>query len=52
MPDIFVGLSVEETDFAARFGAGFEVYATEHIVINLDASYVLPTGSLEDFDYV
>ena len=51
-PGTFVGLSVEETDFAARFGAGFEVYATEHFVINLDASYVLPTGSLEDFDYV
>ena len=49
---VFQGLSVHETDFAARFGAGFEVYATENFVINLDASYVLPAGGLEDFDYV
>ncbi len=51
-PGTFIGLSVQQTDFAARFGAGFEVYATEQLVINLDASYVLPAGSLEDFDYV
>lgn len=51
-PDEFVGLSVEETDFAARFGGGIEVYATEHIVIDLNASYVLPAGDLKDFDYV
>jgi opacity protein-like surface antigen len=50
-PDL-VGLSVNETDFAARFGAGLEVYATEHIVINLNASYVLPAGNLKNFDYV
>jgi opacity protein-like surface antigen len=49
---IFQQLSVKETDFAARFGAGFEVYATEHIIINLGASYVLPAGNLEHFDYV
>jgi hypothetical protein len=51
-PGVFQGLSVKETDFAARFGAGFEVYATEHIIINLGASYVLPAGNLEHFDYV
>lgn len=52
MPGIFQRLAVQKTDFAARFGAGLEVYATEQIVINLDASYVLPAGGLEDFDYV
>ncbi len=49
---VFQGLSVKETDFAARFGVGLEVYATEQIVINLDASYVLPAGNVENFDYV
>ncbi len=49
---VFKQLSVHETDFAARFGAGLEVYATENIVINLEASYVLPAGNLKNFDYV
>jgi opacity protein-like surface antigen len=50
-PGEFVGLSVDETDFAARFGGGIEIYATEHIVIDLNSSYVLPTGNLDDYDY-
>jgi opacity protein-like surface antigen len=45
-------ISETDTDFAARFGGGLEVYATENIVINIDATYVLPTGSVNDFDYV
>ena len=46
--------SVSETKeaFAARFGGGIEIYATDYVVINLDASYVLPTGALDDFDYI
>jgi opacity protein-like surface antigen len=45
-------ISVTEEDFAARFGGGVEIYATEKIAVNLDASYVLPTGNLKDFDYI
>jgi opacity protein-like surface antigen len=41
-----------ETDFAARFGGGVDVYLTEQIVFEAGASYVLPTGDLEDVDYV
>ena len=41
-----------EKDFVARFGGGFEIYATENIAVTLDASYVLPTGDLKNFDYI
>ncbi len=46
------GVSEKEHGFAARFGGGLEVYATEHIVIDVNASYVLPAGDVDDFDYV
>ena len=46
------GLSASDVDFAARFGGGIDIYATKSIVVSVDASYVLPTGSLEDLDYV
>ncbi len=47
----FIG-DITEEDFAVRFGGGVEIYATEKIAVNLDASYVLPTGNLKDFDYI
>ncbi len=47
-----LGFSVEETDFAARFGGGLDIYASPQIVLNLGLSYVLPTGDVEDLDYV
>ena len=45
-------LSDRSSGFAARFGAGFDYYLSEHFSLNFDASYVLPTGAVEDFDYV
>ena len=45
-------LSDSASGFAARFGAGFDYYLTENFALNFDASYVLPTGAVEDFDYV
>ncbi len=44
--------SNDETDFATRFGGGIDFYATKHVVVGADASYVLPFGDLEDLDYV
>ena len=29
-----------------RLGGGIDVYATENIVVSLDASYVIPAGDL------
>ena len=45
-------LSDNSSGFAARFGAGFDYCLTENFALNFDASYVLPTGAVEDFDYV
>jgi opacity protein-like surface antigen len=32
------------TDFVFRFGGGFDIYATDHIVVNFDANYLAPMG--------
>jgi len=47
-----------ESGFAARFGAGVDFYATAceagspcHL-LSLDASYVLPTGDVEDANFI
>lgn len=45
-------LSDSSSGFAARFGAGIDYYLSEKFSLNFDASYVLPTGAVEDFDYV
>lgn len=49
-----VGFAVKDsersTGFAARFGGGADLYITEHVVINAEIRYVLPTGAAESFD--
>jgi len=47
-----VGLDVTETDFAMRFGGGFDFYFTEKILGSIGVDYVLPTGDVEYLDYV
>jgi opacity protein-like surface antigen len=44
--------TVTATGFAARFGAGFDFYVNEHIIVTLDTSYVLPTGDVDGLNYV
>jgi outer membrane protein W len=39
-------------DFAARFGAGVDFILSEYVYMTLQSSYILPTGSVEDYDYV
>ncbi len=34
------------TDFAFRLGGGFDVYATDHVVVNIGASYMFPLGEV------
>jgi opacity protein-like surface antigen len=49
----FTGLkSTSENEFAMRFGGGIDLYATEHVVVSLEASYVLPFRSLDALDYI
>ena len=40
------------TGFAARFGGGVDMYITEHIVLNAEIRYVLPTGAADGFDLI
>lgn len=37
--------------FAARFGGGMDSYLTENWLINMEFSYVLPTGDVENLNY-
>lgn len=38
--------------FAARFGGGIDLYATENIFIEPELAYVLPTGDASTYDYL
>ena len=52
--NVGLGLSSNqnENSFTMRFGGGIDLYATEHVVVSLEADYVLPTGDLNALDYV
>jgi len=39
-------------EFAFRFGGGIDLYATKHVVVSLEADYVLPFGDLKTRDYI
>jgi len=41
----------DETAAAFRLGAGTEIPVFDRLRLTLEASYVIPTGDLEDFDY-
>jgi len=38
--------------FVMKFGGGLDVFVTEDWAINIEATYVLPTGELTDLQYV
>jgi opacity protein-like surface antigen len=42
--------SRDHMDFVFRFGGGFDVYATDHVVVNIGASYLLPLGEVSGVD--
>ena len=44
--------SFDEIDFVMRFGGGIDLYATKHVVVSVEADYVLPFANLKDFDYL
>jgi opacity protein-like surface antigen len=41
-----------QTDFAMRAGMGLDIHFTDHLSFVLGASYVIPAGKLDRFDYV
>lgn len=42
----------DDVVFAARLGAGVDFWITENWALNLESSYVLPTGDLADLRFV
>jgi opacity protein-like surface antigen len=50
--DLGFDLPSSETDLALRFGAGVDFYLSPRFVVDVGADYVLPTGDIEDLDYV
>ncbi|MCH2170913.1 porin family protein [Myxococcota bacterium] len=50
--EVFLPAGSGESSFVMRLGGGLEVFTSERLALTLDASYVLPTGNLDGFDYV
>ncbi len=38
------------TDFVVRLGGGLDVYTTEHVVVNIGATYLFPLGEVSDVE--
>lgn len=51
-PTITHGGVKDGSAFAARFGIGADLYATENIFIEGEVAYVLPTGEAKNFDHL
>jgi hypothetical protein len=49
---IFRAFDWETVEFAGRVMGGFDVYITPQLAVYADASWVIPTGDLEDLEYV
>ncbi len=47
-----LGISIVDTDFAARFGGGVDFYDSPNLSLGATASYVLTTGENDGLDYV
>ena len=43
------GLEDNAVAFAGHVGVGVDAYLTDNLLLNLEASYLLPTGDLSDF---
>ncbi len=52
LSDLCLYESVDKIEFAMRFGAGIDLYATKHVVVSAEVDYVFPFGDLENFNYV
>jgi len=45
-----VAQSRDYTDFVLRLGGGVDAYVTDHVVVNIGASYLLPAGEVSGAD--
>lgn len=46
------GISEDESGFAARFGGGIDIYLSPNFYLDLGIDYVLPTGDVENLDFL
>ena len=46
------GTKDRDDGFAAQFGAGTDFYVTDNLGVMTEVAYVLPTGDIDDYDYV
>jgi opacity protein-like surface antigen len=50
--DLNANESFRSTDFAMRFGAGFNFHVDDTFALTVGADYVLPFGSVKELDYI
>lgn len=48
---VFTEKKGEDEGFFARMGGGVDLYLTDNLVVELEISYVLPAGDLDDFQF-
>lgn len=41
----------DDSAFVARLGGGVDFYLTDHVVFDVEASYAMPAGSLDDLQF-
>jgi len=46
------GVNFDDVAFVGRFGGGLDFHLTPHLALNLESSYLAPTGDLDDHDTV
>ena len=46
------GVNFDDVAFVGRVGAGLDLELTPHVALNLEGSYLAPTGDLEGYDTV
>ena len=51
IPIAGVSVSGDTNEFFWRVGAGVDLYATENVVVGVEAVYNFPTGDLDDFEF-
>jgi opacity protein-like surface antigen len=50
--DLQKGFDDHEVEFAGRIGVGIDGYLTRNLLLNVETSYLVPTGGLRDFRMV
>ena len=52
LPGLAAQASERTVNLAMRFGGGLDIYATRNVVVSVEVSYLMPTGKLDNLDYI